>query len=77
MCALKDSGKSINFIRDALGNLQQVTIKYKSTTEQADINAGKMSFLKEILNTIVEPNSNSTEYQCNTPKSQEIMTGRK
>ena len=79
VCSLKDSGKpSINFMRDGLGNLQDVTIKYKSTIEQTGINAGRFAFLKEILKTIAEPNSNhSAAYQCNNPTNQEIITGRK
>ena len=46
---------SIHFIRDAQGNLQQAEINFDTTNAMTDSDAGRLSFLENILKTIAKP----------------------
>ena len=67
---------SINFMKDHIGNLQQVTLNFGSAP-QNDIDVGRMDFLKDGLKTIMEPNQDIIGYQCNDQTKETTIDGRK
>ena len=67
---------SINFMRDHIGNLQQVTINF-GYAPQNDIDVGRIKVLKDILKTITKPNQDAIEYHCNNQTKPTTIDGRK
>ena len=67
---------SINFMKDHIGNLQQVTLNFGSAP-QNDIDVGRMDFLKDGLKTITEPNQDTIRYHCNNQTKATTIDGRR
>ena len=67
---------SINFVKDHVGNLQQVTLNFGSAP-QNDMDLGRLDFLKDGLKTIAEPNQDTIGYQCNNQTKATTIDGRK
>ena len=67
---------SINFVKDHIGNLQQVTVNFGSAP-QNDMDLGRMDFLKDGLKTIAEPNQDTIGYHCNNQTKATTIDGRK
>ena len=67
---------SINFMKDHIGNLQQVTVNFGSAP-QNDNDVGRVDFLKDGLKTIMKPVQDTIGYHCNNQTKATTTDGRK